>query len=199
MNTNTFKSLLAETLRESANSYLVEEIVTQFCTPKQLLDVTEQDLLRIPGIGKVKCKQIMAAVQLAKLMNMPKDAPTIIRSPRDVFELLRWEIGHQQKEHFIVLFLSTKNHVIGKEIISIGSLNSCIVHPREVFKSACKRSAASIVAVHNHPSEDTTPSLEDIQITKRLAEAGEIIGIDLLDHVIVSTSEFTSLKEKGVI
>lgn len=201
MNINhTFKSLLAETLRESANSYLVEKIVTHFNSPQQLLDVTEQELLSIRGIGKVKAKQIVAAIQLAKMMNVLKTEPTIIRSPRDVFEYLRWEIGYEQKEHFIVIFLSTKNHILGKETISIGSLNSAIVHPREVYKAAIRRSACSIIVSHNHPSQICTlPSPEDIQLTKRLAEAGEIIGIELLDHVIVSGSDYTSLKERGLL
>jgi DNA repair protein RadC len=194
---HTFKSILAEALRESAHSYLIEEIATQFSSPQQLLDVTEQELMSIRGIGRAKARQIIAAIQLAKMMNVPRAENTIIRNPCDVFECLRWDIGHEQKEHFVVLFLSTKNHVIGKETISIGSLNSAIVHPREVYKAAIRRSACSIVVSHNHPSQDTTPSPEDIQLTKRLAEVGEVVGIELLDHVILSGSGYTSLKEMG--
>lgn len=200
MNINdTFKSLLAETLRESANSYLVEEIVTQFNSPQQLLDVTEQELMTIRGIGKTKAKQVVAAIQLAKMMNIPRAEEVVIRSPQDIFELMRYEIGLEKREHFYILTLDTKNKVISKELISIGSLNAAIVHVREVYRIAIKRAAASIVAIHNHPSQDTTPSFEDNQLTKRLAEAGEIIGIQLLDHVIVSGTEYTSLKEKGLL
>lgn len=195
---HSFKAILAEALRESTNSYIVDEIVNQFSTPRQLLDVTEQELMQIPGIGKAKARNILAAVQLAKMLNMPSAEPSIIRSPSDVFDLLRWEIGIESKEHFLLLMLSTKNHVIGKEVISIGSLNASIVHPREVYRAAIRFNACSVIASHNHPSGCTQPSPEDLQVTQRLKEAGDIIGIELLDHVIVSASEFTSLKERGL-
>lgn len=102
-----------------------------------------------------------------------------------------------QKEHFVCLFLNTKNHVIGQETLSMGSLNASIVHPREVFRAAIKCSSASIICAHNHPSGDPTPSPEDISLTARLLQAGEIIGIDVLDHLIIGDSSFVSLKEKG--
>jgi DNA repair protein RadC len=95
---------------------------------------------------------------------------------------MREELRYLQKEHFVCLFLNTKNHVIGQETLSVGSLNASIVHPREVFRAAIKRSSASIICVHNHPSGDPTPSPEDIQLTHRLVEAGSIIGIEVLDH-----------------
>ncbi len=199
VNQSMFKSIIAETLRDSAGSYTVEEIVSKFSNPSQLLDVSESDLMTIRGIGKAKAKQIIAAIQLAKIMNMSRSEPTIIRSPSDVYAYLRWKIGYEQKEHFVVIFLSTKNHILGHEVIAVGSLNACLVHVREVFKSAIRRSACSIIVSHNHPSQDTTPSQEDVQLTARLAQAAEIIGIDLLDHVIVSGTEYTSLREKGLI
>jgi DNA repair protein RadC len=97
------------------------------------------------------------------------------------------------------LFLNTKNQVIGRQTLSIGSLNASIVHPREVFKAAIRRSSASIVCAHNHPSGDPTPSPEDIQLTKRLGEAGQLIGIELLDHLVIGDSRFISLKEMGCL
>jgi DNA repair protein RadC len=109
------------------------------------------------------------------------------------------EMRFLEKEHFKVILLNIKNHVISVEDISIGSLNSSIVHPREVFKPAIKRSSASIILAHNHPSGDPTPSREDIDITRRLCEAGKILGIEVIDHVIIGNGSFVSLKEKGVI
>lgn len=106
---------------------------------------------------------------------------------------------HLTQEHFIVLFLDTKNYIIGQKTIFIGSLNKAIVHPREVFKEAIKRSSASVICAHNHPSGDATPSQQDIQLTHRLYEAGELIGIRLLDHLIIGDNQFTSLKEKGYL
>jgi DNA repair protein RadC len=103
------------------------------------------------------------------------------------------------QEHFVSVYLNTKNQVIHKKTVFIGSLNASIVHPREVYKEALKRSAASIICIHNHPSGDPTPSREDIEVTKRLAECGKIIGIELLDHLIIGEQKYVSLKEKGYV
>ncbi|RAV02712.1 DNA repair protein RadC [Paenibacillus sp. YN15] len=194
-----FKSILADTIHESANSYLIKELTDQFQSPQQLWHATEQELMKVKGIGKAKSRQIIAAVQLAKLILVPRAEQAVIRSPRDIFELMRFEIGMENKEFFYILLLDTKNKVISKELISIGSLNATIVHPREVFNAAIRQSAASILCVHNHPSGDPTPSQEDIQLTNRLAEAGKIVGIELLDHLVISGSDYVSLKEKGLI
>lgn len=123
-----------------------------------------------------------------------------IHSPESVYKILRdvLELDQEAQEKFGVLALNTKNKVVGIHIISTGSLNASIVHPREVFKSLMLNNACSFVAFHNHPSGDSTPSREDIEITKRLAEAGEIMGIDLLDHIIIG-DHYTSLKQMGVI
>lgn len=120
-----------------------------------------------------------------------------IMSSTDVVELLRKDIGEERREVFGVLYLDTKNYLLHSQIIAIGSLNQCIVHPREVFREAVRRAANSIILVHNHPSGDVTPSLDDENITKQLKEAGKILGIELLDHVIVGNGCFVSMKEKG--
>lgn len=109
------------------------------------------------------------------------------------------DLRYLQKEHFVCLFLNTKNHVLAQETLSIGSLNASIVHPREIFRAAIKRSSASIICAHNHPSGDPTPSPEDIQITERLVQAGELIGIEVLDHVIIGDKHYISLKEQGLM
>lgn len=121
-----------------------------------------------------------------------------IRSPEDVFALSLDLVG-LANEHFVVFFLNTKNRVVSRKTLSIGSLNASVVHPREVFKAAIEKSAASIICVHNHPSGDPTPSPEDISLTRRLFETGEIVGIELLDHVIVGRDGWISLKHQGMI
>jgi DNA repair protein RadC len=120
-----------------------------------------------------------------------------IRSPEDAATYLMTDMSSLTQEHFVVLFLNVKNEVLHKQTIFIGSLNSSIVHPREIFREAVKRSAASIICAHNHPSGNPTPSPEDIEVTKRLSEAGALMGIEVLDHVIIGDHQFISLKEKG--
>lgn len=193
------KSLLALSLREKPDSYVVEEIFHRFPTLADLVDATEQELLSIEGIGKSRARQILATLRLSQIISAPTPSIKTIRSPMDVYKLLEPEFRHLKQEQFICLFLNTKNGVIGKEIISIGSLNASIVHPREVFRPAIKRSCASIVCAHNHPSGNPEPSPEDIQITQRLVEAGIIIGIDVIDHVVFGHYKSISLKEQGLM
>ncbi len=195
----SFKSLLADTLCEKPCGYVIEEIFIRFPSITELLAATEQELIEIKGVGQIKARQIISAMQLARMLTISTDSPSIIRSPKDVWQLLTPEMGFLQKEHFICLFLNTKNHVITKETISIGSLSAAVVHPREVFRAAIKRAASSIICAHNHPSGDPSPSNEDVHLTKRLAETGAIVGIEVLDHVIIGHNRFLSLKEQGLL
>ncbi|MEK3726203.1 RadC family protein [Paenibacillus sp. FSL H8-0034] len=196
---NNIKNLLASTLREKSGSYMIEQIFTRFPSLSELMEASEEELKMIPGIGASKATAIISALQLAKAMQCEQIIPTIIKSPRDAYECVKSDLMYQQREHFIAIFLNTKNAVIAKEIISIGSLNAAIVHPRELFRAAIKRAAASIICAHQHPSGDPTPSQEDIQLTIRLMEAGEIIGIEVLDHIVLGHDQFVSLKELGMI
>ncbi|NEY18577.1 DNA repair protein RadC [Bacillus ginsengihumi] len=122
-----------------------------------------------------------------------------VMSPKDGYELMQLFLSDKDREHFIVASLDTKNQPVSINVCHIGSLNASVVHPREVMKSAILSNAASIIVGHNHPSGVPEPSKEDIEVTKRLAEAGKIIGIDVLDHIIVGDESFISLKEKGII
>lgn len=159
-----------------------------------------EELSKIKGIGLAKSVQLKAAVELGRRIATYTNSDKItIHSPIDVKNLLMEQMRFLEKEYFKAILLNIKNHVISVEDISVGSLNASIVHPREVFKTAIKRSSASIILAHNHPSGDPTPSREDIQITKRLVEAGKIIGIEVLDHVIIGDGVFLSFKEKGII
>ena len=122
-----------------------------------------------------------------------------ILSPNDAYEMIKEQLEGLDREQFIIACLNTKNEPTNISVVSVGSLNKAIVHPREVFKTAILSNAASIMAFHNHPSGDTTPSQQDIQLTHRLYEAGELLGIKLLDHLIIGDGTFTSLKEKGYL
>ena len=122
-----------------------------------------------------------------------------ISSPKDAYEMIKDQLQDLDREQFIIACLNTKNEPTNISVVSVGSLNKAIVHPREVFKTAILSNAASIMAFHNHPSGETTPSQQDIQLTHRLYEAGELLGIKLLDHLIIGDGTFTSLKEKGYL
>ncbi|WP_284637885.1 RadC family protein [Paenibacillus silviterrae] len=187
------------TIQESA-VHLGQRLLAQSGGLRSLSDLSLQQLMEIKGIGATKALQIMAGIELGRRMARTTLEETVtIRSPQDVAKLLMEELRYLNKEHFVCLFLNTKNHVIGQETLSMGSLNASIVHPREVFRAAIKRSSASIVCAHNHPSGDPTPSQEDIQLTRRLVEAGEVIGIDVLDHIVIGDHKFVSLKELGLM
>ncbi|MFK7694218.1 DNA repair protein RadC [Paenibacillus sp. HJGM_3] len=196
--------LLAILIRTGTRSesavHLAQRLLTQTNGLRQLVEMSTEQLTAVRGIGAAKALQIQAGIELGKRLARTSQAETVtIRSPRDVTDLLGEDLRYLQKEHFVCLFLNTKNQVIGRETLSIGSLNASIVHPREVFLAAVKRSSASIVCAHNHPSGDPTPSPEDIQITRRLAEAGELLGIELLDHIIIGDRTCVSLKEQGYL
>jgi len=148
------------------------------------------------GFTDTLSKQLEAVTYLYKRISQLEGDVTIIRSPEDVYRLFK-HMDALTQEHLAVAYLTTKNTVIKTETVFIGSLNASIVHPREIFRHAVKLHCASIVVAHNHPSGDPTPSQEDINVTKRLAEAGKVLGIEVLDHIIIGRNKHTSLKEKG--
>ncbi|MGI6331803.1 MAG: RadC family protein [Zhaonellaceae bacterium] len=163
-----------------------------------LANATLEELLKLKGIGMAKATQIKAAVELGKrLMAYRREEKISISTPQDAALILMEDMKFLDREYFKVMLLNTKNHCTSIETISIGTLNASLVHPREVFKLAVKKSAASLILAHNHPSGDSKPSKEDIEITKRLVEAGKIMGIEVLDHIILGNGSFTSLKEQG--
>lgn len=179
---------------------LANRVLGQVGGIREFLDTSLEELVKVRGIGTAKAVQLLAGIELGR--RVAKTTPQerwAIRSPEDVSKLMMEEMRHLTQEHFVCLFLNTKNQVIAQHTIFIGSLNSSIVHPREVFKEAIRRSSASIICLHNHPSGDPTPSKEDIEVTKRLISAGQIVGIDVLDHVIIGDGRFCSLREKGLI
>lgn len=162
-----------------------------------LVHCTIEELSQIPGIGTAKSSQIVAAIELGKrIATKPKEKRINVKAPKEVADLFMEEMRYLKREFFKVLLLNTKNEILSIEDTSIGNLNSSIVHPREVFCNAVKKSAASIIVIHNHPSGNPMPSQADINTTTRLVEAGKILGISVVDHLIIGDGNFVSLKEK---
>ncbi len=162
-----------------------------------LVDCTPEELCKIEGMGKAKSCKVIAAMELGKRISQsPGEKRYSVGTPGEVAALYMDEMRHLKKEHFKVLFLNTKNEILSAENTSIGNLNSSIVHPREVFRNAVKKGAAAIIVIHNHPSGNPTPSQNDLDITRRLEEAGQLLGIPVLDHLIIGDGIFISLKEK---
>jgi DNA repair protein RadC len=143
-------------------------------------------------LDHVKALRILSLIELCKRYNklISKGYSKEINSPEDIFNIYKYRFVDAKEEHFIVVLLDTKNRIIKDKEISVGTLNACVIHPREVFKEAIKESANSIVLVHNHPSGDSSPSDEDLEITEKLREAGEVLDIKVLDHVIVGKEKF---------
>lgn len=167
---------------------------------KALSQTRVSELKKIFGIGEAKACQIIAAFELGKRLAAYTDGPfPTIENAEDVARLCSPKMRDLKKEHLQALCLNSRKRLIKNETISIGSLDTNVIHPREVFKSAVIEGAAAIILVHNHPSGDPTPSEEDIGITKQIAEAGKVMGIELLDHVIISSGGFVSLMELGML
>ncbi len=163
-------------------------------------NATTEDIELIKGIGSAKATTILAAIELGRRVAILATADrVVVSSPDDVAALLLPRFRFESREHFVAVLLSTKNHVIKTPVISIGSLNASIVHPRELFREAINARAASVILAHNHPSGDPTPSPEDISLTRKLKDAGQLLDIPVLDHVILGDGKYVSLKEKGIL
>lgn len=164
-----------------------------------LLTCSVEEFMAIKGIKTAKATQILSVCEIYKRLSKPRDKRLRIKKPSDIVSLIMTDIFFMEQEVFIVITLNSKNNVLSKKEIFKGSLNSSLVHPREVFKEALKSSAASIIVCHNHPSGDPNPSKEDINVTKRIKECGNIMGIELLDHIIIGDNDYISLKEEGYL
>ncbi|MDD2430504.1 MAG: DNA repair protein RadC [Firmicutes bacterium] len=167
---------------------------------KGLKDASLSELLEIPGIGEAKGISILALIELSRrLHTYEPENMAMIESAGEVFDLLGATVSDLDRERFIVLLLDNRHRLLGVDTISIGSLDASIVHPRELFKSCIRRSAAGVVLVHNHPSGDPRPSFEDKLVTERIIEAGKLLGICVLDHVILAGQTYYSMKEHGLM
>ncbi len=178
----------------------VQRLLSQFGNLRGIASASIEELSQVKGIGIAKASQIKAAFELANRLEGYSEAADkpIVKTPDDVASVVRARLRGKKKEYFLALLLDTRNQLIKVSEISIGSLDTSIVHPREVFKEAISASAASVIFVHNHPSGDCTASEDDIELTKRLAQSGEIVGIDVVDHIIITDKKYLSLKREGL-
>jgi len=175
---------------------LANKVLRRFKSDK-LPYLTFNELREYPGLGPAKACEIIACFELGKRLLKGKKARIYLK-PKEVWEELK-DIRDNKKEHFVIFYLDSRNQEIKREIISIGSLNANLVHPREVFEPAVRNLAAQIILAHNHPSGDPEPSEDDLEITRRLIEAGKILGIEVIDHIIVVKNRFTSFRKNGLI
>ena len=177
-----------------------QRLLSQFSSLKGIAEASLEELAGVRGIGLAKAAQIKAAFELTSRLEGYQESgkKETVKTPEDVVALVRSRLKSKKKEYFLALLLDTRNQLIRVAEISVGSLDSSIVHPREVFKEAVSASAASVLFAHNHPSGDPEASEDDINLTKRLVEAGEIMGIDVLDHVIIGEQKYLSLKREGL-
>jgi len=151
------------------------------------------ELMKIKGIGLAKAAKLVAAFELSKRVNSGKICEKVISNASDIANYYMENLRDKKKEYFIAVFLDSKNKIIKDEVISIGTLNSSLVHPREVFKEAIKNSANSIILIHNHPSGEIEPSDEDYRVNKVIVETGNLVGIKVLDHLIVGGEKWQSV------
>lgn len=194
--------LLRNGFKEKSSVQLAQDIL-RGCSDNglpALLNLSAYELTQMKGIGEAKAAELLAAIELGKRMySYASKQRTIVTCPEDAAEYAMPRFKYEQREHFAVILMNVKNHILSMPVISIGSLTASVVHPREVFRAAIQQTAASMILVHNHPSGDPTPSREDIVTTKRLVDAGKLMDMPVLDHIILGNENYISLKEKGVI
>lgn len=197
-------AILLRTGTKNCNVVEISEKILCLYNPEpsflSLYDITYEELLNVKGIGKVKAIQVLTILEIARRISRQRCMAKIkAASPSEVAEVFMEDLRHKKEENFKVIFLDAKSNILGDETISKGSLTASIVHPREVYKKAISKAAYSIIVMHNHPSGDPNPSKEDIGITKRLQEVGNLIGIPLLDHIIIGDGVYISLKEHAYL
>ena len=167
--------------------------------PQGLHKASYSELARLKGVGPSRAAALTAAFELARRAEAAGDGRAVLDSPARVLEHVPPEVRAGRKEHFLAFYVNARSQLVYRETVSIGTLSASLVHPREVFAPAVAHAAAAVIVVHNHPSGDCTPSAEDKDATRRLSRAGELLGIPLLDHMIVSPSKFFSFKDHGLM
>ena len=191
--------LIGSGSRDKSAIGVAEEVISQ--NPQGILYLTEssaEELMKISGIGRTKAVRILAAVELGKrISTAPKQKKIGIAGAEDIVNLFMEDMRYQKREIFKALLLNAKGEILSTETVSVGELTSTLVHPREVFSQAIKKSAAVVVFIHNHPSGDPTPSGEDFETTKMLTDCGKLLRINVLDHIIIGDGRFCSMRSKG--
>ena len=192
-------AILLRTGREGKNVLELAKQILKKYSKKRLLNLKYEDLIKIKGINKAKACTILAAGELVKrALKVKDDTVPIINSVKDVIAQFSY-LRDKSREHLGALYLNARNEMVHKKHLFVGTLNANLVHPREIFEHALSSNAASVILVHNHPSGDPEPSQADLEITKRLLEAGKIMGIDILDHIIITKTKIFSFKERKLM
>src|SRR5680860_193925 len=176
-------AILLRTGTKDLNVIKLSQKILQKFKEEGVSEASVEELKKVHGLGVAKACEIVSCFELGR-RKLKGKKNSILLSPKDVWERME-DIRGSKKEHFVVFYLDSRNQEIKRDIISVGTLNESLVHPREVFENAIKHNAASIILAHNHPSGDTEPSQDDIEITKKLVHAGKILDIKVVDHVIV--------------
>lgn len=192
--------LLATGSKEYSALELAGQLLGRYQSLSELQGLTTAELMEQKGVGAAKATTVAAAIEFGKrVCNSVSEYRPIITGSVDAARLLQGHLRGLDREHFLVLLLNPKHAVLGLETVSIGTLNCSLVHPREVFKQAIKRSASAIVLAHNHPSGICEPSKEDLQVTKRLKDAGDLVGIEVIDHLIIGEDRYYSFCENELL
>lgn len=200
-NTEILAILIGSGTRERSAMELAAEVLSMDKSGiRYLAECRPEELNSIKGIGAAKACEILAATELGKrIASVPAEEKNIIKSSSNIADIFMEKMRYYKKEHFISLMINAKGQIIEETEVSIGDLCSSTTHPREVFVDAVRRSAGSVIFVHNHPSGDPTPSEMDVETTRRLMEAGEILGIPVLDHIIIGDGKYVSMRSAGMI
>jgi len=200
------KELLTVLIRTGTKTERADEValrLLEFCGQdglQALWDLSYEELKKLPGIGRVKAIQMLCVCELARRLARGKRLfGTKVASPDDVVSFYNMQLKYQQRECLILLILDSKNRIIADEMMSLGTVNSSIADPREIFLTAIKKNGVAIILIHNHPSGDPTPSREDILTTDRIEKAGKLLGIELNDHIIIGQNTYISMKAEGYL
>ena len=191
--------LLACLLQTSDALHQSQELLVRFEGLPGIARACEAEIVQVDGIGPAQATRIKAALEMGRrLVCFPDKERPQVRSPADAAQLLMAEMSLLEQEHLRLVLLDTKNHVIGIPTVYIGSLNTTLIRIGELFRYALRENCAAVIVVHNHPSSDPTPSPEDVIVTRKIVEAGELLDVTVLDHLIIGRGRFTSMKERGL-
>ena len=191
--------LLAAIVGGSHQVEIAYALMERFGDITKIAQASVQEIVQTHGLGDARAAALKAALELGRRVVLAKQGEQItVQSPGDVAQLLMAEMSHLEQEHFRVLFLDTRNRLLGTETVYVGSLNATNIRVAEVFREAVKRNCAAIIITHNHPSGDPSPSPEDVEVTRQLVSAGELLNIQVLDHLIIGQRRFVSMRERGL-
>ena len=194
--------LLAIILRVGNKEKNVIELSREILEKFSIRDLSEIDysqIVKFNGIKKAKAAQVIACFEFARRLAEHNSEGIVIKSSRDIAEILIPELRYKKKEHLIGIYLNNRNKIIRKETVTIGTVDTSLIHPREIFMPAIESGAKSVIIVHNHPSGNPSPSKEDMLVTKRITSSGALLGIELIDHLIIGGNDYVSFKDRGLL